>query len=155
MRADLVGQIEQALHALAIEPVGERQRVVLELADHLRIDRAEQAGLRLGGVLRHEFLLGRRDVIEALAHLRESLAHQIDACGSSNARTEAAFEHRVRNARLRDRQADGKRLEITVSIDGADGKRVLDNKQNVNVGDWVMFGHNVKNDGHILAVTCR
>jgi hypothetical protein len=56
---------------------------------------------------------------------------------------------------LRDRQSDGKRLELTVSIDGADGKRVLDNKQNVNVGDWVMFGHNVKNDGHILAVTCR
>jgi hypothetical protein len=54
---------------------------------------------------------------------------------------------------LRDRT--DKRLELTVSIDGADGKRVLDNKQNVNVGDWVMFGHNVKNDGHILAVTCR
>ena len=56
---------------------------------------------------------------------------------------------------LRDRQTDGKRLELTVTIDGADGKRVLDNKQNVNVGDWVMFGHNVKNDGHILAVTCQ
>jgi hypothetical protein len=56
---------------------------------------------------------------------------------------------------LRDRQADGKRLELSVTIDGADGKRMLDNKQNVNVGDWVMFGHNVKNDGHILAVTCR
>jgi hypothetical protein len=54
---------------------------------------------------------------------------------------------------LRDRT--DKRLELTVSVDGADGKRVLDNKQNVNVGDWVMFGHNVKNDGHILAVTCR
>ena len=54
---------------------------------------------------------------------------------------------------LRDRT--DKRLELTVSVDGADGKRVLDNKQNVNVGDWVMFGHNVKNDGHILAVSCR
>ena len=32
VRGDLVGDVEQAFHALAIEPVGERDRVVLELA---------------------------------------------------------------------------------------------------------------------------
>ena len=57
---------------------------------------------------------------------------------------------------LRDRQADGKRLEITVQIDGADGKRVLDNKQSVDVGEWTVWGHSIaKDDGHILALTCK
>ena len=54
---------------------------------------------------------------------------------------------------LRDRTE--KRLELTVTIDGADGKRVLDNKQSLAVGDWSVWGHNVKDDGHILALTCR
>lgn len=54
---------------------------------------------------------------------------------------------------LRDRSE--KRLELTVTIDGADGKRVLDNKQSVAVGDWSVWGHNVKDDGHILALTCK
>ena len=31
------------------------------------------------------------------------------------------------------------KLELTVTIDGADGKRVLDNKQSVAVGDWAMW----------------
>jgi len=54
---------------------------------------------------------------------------------------------------LRDRV--DQRLELTISIDGADGKRMLDNKQNVAAGDWVVWGHNVKDDGHILALMCR
>jgi len=54
---------------------------------------------------------------------------------------------------LRDRT--DKRLELTISIDGADGKRVLDNKQSIAAGDWVVWGHNVKDDGHILALTCK
>ena len=54
---------------------------------------------------------------------------------------------------LRDRSE--KRLELTVTIDGADGKRVLDNKQSLAVGDWSVWGHNVKDDGHILALTCK
>jgi hypothetical protein len=54
---------------------------------------------------------------------------------------------------LRDRTE--KRLELTVTIDGADGKRVLDNKQSLAVGDWSVWGHNVKDDGHILALTCK
>jgi len=54
---------------------------------------------------------------------------------------------------LRDRNE--KRLEITVNLDAADGTRVLDNKQSVAVGDWSAWGHNVKDDGHILALTCK
>jgi len=54
---------------------------------------------------------------------------------------------------LRDRTDT--RLELTISIDGADGKRVLDNKQSVAAGDWVVWGHNVKDDGHILALVCK
>ena len=54
---------------------------------------------------------------------------------------------------LRDRS--DKKLELTVTIDGADGKRVLDNKQSVPVGEWSMFVHTAKDDGHILALTCK
>src|SRR6185503_17119652 len=54
---------------------------------------------------------------------------------------------------LRDRTDT--RLELTISIDGADGKRVRDNKQSVAAGDWVVWGHNVKDDGHILALVCK
>ncbi len=54
---------------------------------------------------------------------------------------------------LRDRS--DKKLELTVTIDGADGKRVLDNKQALAVGDWSVWGHSVKDDGHILALQCK
>jgi hypothetical protein len=54
---------------------------------------------------------------------------------------------------LRDR--NDKRVELSITIDGADGKRVLDNKQSMAVGDWSVWVHNVKDDGHILALTCR
>jgi hypothetical protein len=54
---------------------------------------------------------------------------------------------------LRDRT--DKKLELTVTIDGADGKRVLDNKQALAVGDWSVWGHSVKDDGHILALQCK
>jgi hypothetical protein len=55
---------------------------------------------------------------------------------------------------LRDR--DAHHLELTVTMDGADGKRVLDVKQSVPVGEWVLLvGTNAKDDGHILALTCR
>jgi hypothetical protein len=54
---------------------------------------------------------------------------------------------------LRDRT--DKRLELTITIDGADGKRWLDTKQSINAGDWPMWVHNVAEDGHILALTCR
>jgi hypothetical protein len=48
-----------------------------------------------------------------------------------------------------------KRVELTITIDGSDGKRVLETKQSVNPGDWNAWGHNVKDDGHILALTCK
>jgi hypothetical protein len=54
---------------------------------------------------------------------------------------------------LRDRT--DKKLEITVTIDGADGKRVLENKQALAVGDWSVWGHSVKDNGHILALQCK
>ena len=55
---------------------------------------------------------------------------------------------------LRDRT--DKRLELTITIDDANGKRVLDTKQSVNVApDWNIWGHSVGDDGHILALTCK
>ena len=55
---------------------------------------------------------------------------------------------------LRDRTDT--RLELTITIDGADGKRVLDTKQAVNVApEWNIWGHSVGDDGHILALTCK
>ena len=39
---------------------------------------------------------------------------------------------------LRDRTE--KRLELTITIDDADGKRVLDTKQSVNGGEWLVLG---------------
>lgn len=54
---------------------------------------------------------------------------------------------------LRDR--NDKRIDLTITIDGADGTRVLDTKQSVAIGDWAVWVHNVKEDGHILALTCK
>lgn len=54
---------------------------------------------------------------------------------------------------LRDRTDT--RLELTVAMDGADGKRWLDTKQGVPAGDWTMWVHNVGDDGHIFALTCK
>lgn len=54
---------------------------------------------------------------------------------------------------LRDR--NDKRIDLTIAIDGADGTRVLDTKQSMAVGDWSVWVHNVKDDGHILALTCK
>lgn len=54
---------------------------------------------------------------------------------------------------LRDRNE--KRIDLTIAIDSAEGTRVLDTKQSVAVGDWAVWVHNVKEDGHILALTCK
>lgn len=53
------------------------------------------------------------------------------------------------------RERTEKRFELTITIDGADGKRVLDNKQSANVGEWLLFGQNVGDNGHIVALTCK
>ena len=54
---------------------------------------------------------------------------------------------------LRDR--NDKRIDLTITIDSADGTRVLDTKQSMAVGDWSVWVHNVKDVGHILALTCK
>jgi hypothetical protein len=60
------------------------------------------------------------------------------------------------NATLLLRDRIEKRLELTITLDDADGKRVLDTKQSVNVApDWNVWGHSVGDDGHIFALTCK
>ncbi len=56
---------------------------------------------------------------------------------------------------LRDRTE--KRIELTVTIDDASGKRVLEAKPAFRVGDWLMLGGPgaANDDGHILALTCK
>ena len=54
---------------------------------------------------------------------------------------------------LRDR--NDKLVDLTVAFDGADGKRWLDTKQRVPVGDWGVWVHNIKDDGYIVALTCK
>jgi len=49
-----------------------------------------------------------------------------------------------------------KKVELTVTMDNADGKRILDAKPVVKAGDWLLLvGTNAKDDGHILGLTCR
>jgi len=56
---------------------------------------------------------------------------------------------------LRDRT--DKRVELTVTMDDAAGKRVLEAKPAVKAGDWLMLGGpgTSSDDGHILALTCK
>jgi hypothetical protein len=56
---------------------------------------------------------------------------------------------------LRDRSE--KRVELTVTMDDASGKRVLEAKPAFKAGDWLMLGGPgaSNDDGHILALTCK
>ncbi len=57
---------------------------------------------------------------------------------------------------LRDRT--DKRVELTVTMDDAAGKRVLEAKPAFKAGDWLMLGGpgtSSNDDGHILALTCK
>ena len=56
---------------------------------------------------------------------------------------------------LRDRT--DKRVELTVTMDDAAGKRVLEAKPAFKAGDWLMLGGPgaSNDDGHILALTCK
>jgi hypothetical protein len=55
---------------------------------------------------------------------------------------------------LRDRTP--KRVELTVTMDDAEGKRVLEAKPAFKAGDWLLLvGTNAKDDGHILGLTCK
>jgi hypothetical protein len=56
---------------------------------------------------------------------------------------------------LRDRSE--KRVELTVTMEDAKGKRVLEAKPAFKSGDWLMLGGpgETNDDGHILALTCK
>ena len=54
---------------------------------------------------------------------------------------------------LRDRTP--KRVELTLTVDNAAGKRILDAKPGIKAGDWLLVGTDAKDDGHILGLTCR
>ena len=56
---------------------------------------------------------------------------------------------------LRDRNE--KRVELTVTMDDAAGKRVVEAKPAFKTGDWLMLGgpSGANDDGHILALTCK
>ena len=54
---------------------------------------------------------------------------------------------------LRDRT--DKRLELTITVDGPEGKRVLDTKPSLTAGDWLVLATTAKDDGHLLALTCK
>ena len=63
------------------------------------------------------------------------------------------LNHGAATILLRDR--NDKKIDLTATIDGADGKRVLDNKQSISVGSWTVWVYNTKDDGHILALSCK
>ena len=49
-----------------------------------------------------------------------------------------------------------KRVELTVTMDNDKGKRVLEAKPAFKAGDWLLLvSSNAKDDGHILALTCK
>lgn len=64
------------------------------------------------------------------------------------------LEQATATVMLRDRSA--KRVELSVTLDNAKGKRVLDVKPAVKVGDWLLLVvSNAKDDGNILGLTCK
>lgn len=55
---------------------------------------------------------------------------------------------------LRDRT--DKRLELSITLDNASGKRVLEAKPALKAADWLLLVvSNAKDDGHILGLTCK
>jgi hypothetical protein len=47
-------------------------------------------------------------------------------------------------------------VELTISIDDAGGKRLVNNSQvGVDGGDWLMFAHEAGNTAHLVALTCK
>ena len=52
--------------------------------------------------------------------------------------------------------ANHARVALTVTMEDADSKRVLDPKVIVDAGDYLVVGRSLpNNDGHLLAMTCR
>lgn len=50
---------------------------------------------------------------------------------------------------------DKSKVRLTVTIDDAKGKRVVNNTTAVEAGDYVIYGHPLGNEGHLLSVTCK
>jgi hypothetical protein len=51
---------------------------------------------------------------------------------------------------------DKSKVRLTVTIDDAKGKHVVDNTTTAEAGDWVIVVHELAgNEGHLLAATCR
>jgi hypothetical protein len=50
---------------------------------------------------------------------------------------------------------DKSKVRITVTMDDDKGKQVVNNTTTVEAGDYVMFVHEVGNDGHLLSLTCK
>ncbi|MEZ4360311.1 MAG: hypothetical protein R3B48_09030 [Kofleriaceae bacterium] len=50
-----------------------------------------------------------------------------------------------------------RRLSLSVTMEDKDGKRVVDMKVNVDVGDYVAVGRSIDNgkNGHVLALSCH
>ena len=53
------------------------------------------------------------------------------------------------------RERSDKRVNLGLTMDGADGKRMLDAKPDIATGDWLVIGTNANNDGHFLAMMCK
>lgn len=48
------------------------------------------------------------------------------------------------------------RLALSVTMDDADGKRVMDTKVNVDAGEFFLIGRSLaNNEGHVLALSCK
>jgi hypothetical protein len=48
------------------------------------------------------------------------------------------------------------RLSLGISMDGQNGKRVVDTKVSVDAGDYLVFGETLSNDdGHFVALSCK
>jgi hypothetical protein len=51
---------------------------------------------------------------------------------------------------------DKSKVRLTITIDDAKGKHVVDNTTTAEAGDWVIVVHELAgNEGHLLSVTCK
>lgn len=52
------------------------------------------------------------------------------------------------------REASAQRVAVTVTMDDESGQRVVDTKVSMALGDYVVIGRPIGNDGHLLAIRC-
>ncbi len=53
------------------------------------------------------------------------------------------------------REGKRPRMALSVTMDDASGKRVVDSKVSVDAGDSLMVGNVENEDGHFLAISCK